>query len=191
MTDLLKPIPLGEELREAVVWAADAARLEPSRLRGGAGRRLSSAYEAALSKRYSSHLTALIGLGRALGFYSMPPTMKLAPVDAPDAPPSASVHAALLEWAFGDDTGMSSKALARTAAGIPPRTREGNSYPSDTHDFGRCVRLIEAVPEARAAVDLLATVGPVWAGLAARWDEFTEKHRAGTLTYEEYKAAQQ
>lgn len=104
---------------------------------------------------------------------------------------AASTHARLLSWAFGDDTGMSSKALARTAAGLPPRAREANSYPSDTHDFGRCIRLIEAVPEARSAVDVLASAGPVWARLAERWDDFAEKHRAGTLAYPEYKAAQQ
>lgn len=92
---------------------------------------------------------------------------------------------ALIEWALGEDTGVSSKALARETAGMPSGR---NRSPSDTADFGRCVRLIAAVPAARAAVDRLAEREPRWALLAAAWDDLTERYQAGTLTYQEYKA---
>jgi hypothetical protein len=77
----------------------------------------------------------------------------------------------LLAWSLGDDTGSSSKALAREAAGLPMNGRWG--YPSDGGDLGRCVRLIEAVPSARAAVDRLAAKNQYWAALAPEWDRLT------------------
>lgn len=92
---------------------------------------------------------------------------------------------ALVEWALGDGTGSSSKALARETAGLPT-TR--HSSPSDTGDFGRCVRLIAAVPAARAAVDRLAQREARWGLLAAEWDSLTARYLAGSLTYEDYKA---
>ena len=78
---------------------------------------------------------------------------------------------AIAKWLGGNDTGSSSKAIALTALGEMPE-RAGHQYPSDGADFGRCYRLMQAAPEARAGLDKLATDGgPYWAALAARWAE--------------------
>lgn len=78
---------------------------------------------------------------------------------------------AIVKWLGGDDTGSSSKTIALTALGeMPPRA--AHQYPSDGADFGRCYRLLQAAPEAKAGLDKLAVDGgPYWAALAARWDD--------------------
>ena len=85
----------------------------------------------------------------------------------------------IAEWALGDDTGMSSQTLARAVLEMP---LSRVAYPHDAGDFGRCYRLVESVPEARAGVDALAAVCPRWKRLAARWDEIS-------ATYKEEMAA--
>jgi len=78
---------------------------------------------------------------------------------------------AIVKWLGGNDTGSSSKTIALTALGEMPQGAS-HKYPSDGADFGRCYRLIQAAPEAKAGLDRLATDGgPYWAALAARWDE--------------------
>ncbi len=80
------------------------------------------------------------------------------------------IQAAVALWALSDDVGLSSKDLARETCGIAVR----NPYhPSDTSDFGRCYRLVLAVPEAREAVDRLGQNDVIWARLARVWDEAT------------------
>lgn len=76
---------------------------------------------------------------------------------------------AILKWLDGNDTGVSSKAIALTALGEMP-SRPG--HPHDGADFGRCYRLLQAAPEARAGLDTLAAEGgPYWSALVARWHE--------------------
>lgn len=81
----------------------------------------------------------------------------------------------LISWLAGDDTGASSKALAHAAAGVPGKDQ---SHPHDPSDLGRCIRLIEAVPTVRAAVDTLAATGAYWKALAPKWDELTALYHA-------------
>lgn len=50
-----------------------------------------------------------------------------------------------LAWALGEDTGTSSKTLCRTMLGAPKGAYE--SPPSDADDRGRCIRLLELIPE--------------------------------------------
>jgi hypothetical protein len=49
-----------------------------------------------------------------------------------------------LFWALSDDTGISSEAIARHMTGDATRRM---SPPSDSHDRGRCIRLLEIIPE--------------------------------------------
>ena len=51
----------------------------------------------------------------------------------------------IIEWALGEDTGRSSKALARHMVGIKNVSR--HSAPSDSDDRGRCIRLLNLIPE--------------------------------------------
>ena len=45
------------------------------------------------------------------------------------------------------------------------------SYPHDPADLGRCLRLLEAVPEWRSRLGEMAECSTVWARLVARWEE--------------------
>lgn len=49
-----------------------------------------------------------------------------------------------LEWALGNDTGTSSKAIARYMTGI---STVPGMPPSDADDRGRCIRLLKQIPE--------------------------------------------
>lgn len=78
------------------------------------------------------------------------------------------------EWLAGDDTGLSSKSLAREFLGLShdqDRYFKGINYPLDPADIGRCFRLIEMCPPVRDAVFSLATKSDMWKKLSERWDE--------------------
>lgn len=79
-------------------------------------------------------------------------------------------------WALGDDTGSSSKAIARHMLGGDDSGRHA-SYPSDGNDLGRCIRLLDAFPEWRARMPEMAEKSPAWAGLVAAWDELEAMYR--------------
>ena len=74
---------------------------------------------------------------------------------------------ALAKWALGDDTGASSTCIARHLSGL----KSDGSYPHDGGDFGRCERLLDAVPELRARLPEMAKVNAYWAALVPRWDD--------------------
>jgi hypothetical protein len=85
---------------------------------------------------------------------------------------------ALVKWLGGNDTGASSKAIALTALGVMPQ-RAPTSYPHDEDDFGRCHRLLQLAPEARAGLDKLgAEGGPYWKALHAAWADLTAAYVA-------------
>lgn len=85
---------------------------------------------------------------------------------------------AILDWLMGNDTGLSSKAIALVALGGDP-AKCAARYPSDGADFGRCHRLLIAAPEARAGLDRLTREGgPYWAALGARWTDLTAAYEA-------------
>lgn len=83
----------------------------------------------------------------------------------------------LSAWLNCDDTGTSSEAMAYRLTGIcPPNMRNQEdklAIPRDPDDFGRCHRFLEAVPDCRAKVPLMADVSETWAKLAAAWEELT------------------
>ena len=82
-------------------------------------------------------------------------------------------HNAALAWIVSDDTGLSSRAIWAHMMGVTP-TRGGLTFhPLDPDDFGRCYRLLLRVPEWGARIGEMARHGPVWAALAAAWDELT------------------
>lgn len=74
----------------------------------------------------------------------------------------------LAAWLKSDDTGLSSKYMAKVCAG-GPITR--NEHPYDPHDFGRCYRFLRAVPDARENLHKLRDSGPVWAAYVQHWEE--------------------
>lgn len=81
-------------------------------------------------------------------------------------------------WMGSDDTGLSSMTMARTLAPYAglrcPAHRYdtvGNPHPQDASDFGRCVRLLEAVPELRPWLAKMSACGPAWDRFVGYWDE--------------------
>ena len=82
----------------------------------------------------------------------------------------------LAAWLASDDTGLSSMCMARTLAplagldGVPGAgVGYGAQHPIDPDDFGRCFRLLEAVPALRKHLSHMATVSTAWARLTDVW----------------------
>lgn len=95
-----------------------------------------------------------------------------------------SIERRAAEWALGESTGASSKAIARHMMGLPDKWM---SYPSDGGDLGRCIGLLDAVPEWRARLPEMSAYSPAWAALVKHWDELETKRRAGVDVYDRMK----
>lgn len=116
---------------------------------------------------WSAHVKALRcpNCGKGAKFISMGHKPKETPVDT-----SQSIAVRYQAWESGFDTGLSSECLGRRMC-EQPNTGQGNSYPYDAHDLSRCLRLLRIIPEWRPRIGEMAACGPVWAAMAARWDE--------------------
>lgn len=81
----------------------------------------------------------------------------------------SAVERKALRWLFGPDTGLSSQAMCCffLTDEAPSRWSCG---PADPADFGRCYRLLRAVPEWRKRVPELKKLGGEWARLVPKWD---------------------
>jgi len=73
----------------------------------------------------------------------------------------------MLEWALGRDTGASSKTMLRAAL----RPLKGGDIPHDPSDFGRCYRLIQAVPELRGYFPTMVANCPRLAPYIEEWED--------------------
>jgi len=81
------------------------------------------------------------------------------------APVMASYAMGLSAWCLSDDTGQSSKYMAAVLSGVG-----GNyAHPHDLDDFGRCSRLLNAVPEFRERLELMRDVSRQWSNLVDVW----------------------
>lgn len=82
-------------------------------------------------------------------------------------------------WWRGPDTGISSKTICHYLAGRPSwamlDSMFGERTPSDPSDFGRCHRLLHAIPGWRERIGEMASV-PGWAGLVGAWDELERRY---------------
>lgn len=87
----------------------------------------------------------------------------------------ASEGMGLTAWLASDDTGASSLYMASVLTG---EFIAENHYPRDPHDFGRCLRLVEAVPELESKIRDMSQHGKKWSVVAAHWHEWAEVYRA-------------
>lgn len=87
----------------------------------------------------------------------------------------ASEGMGLTAWLASDDTGASSLYMASVLTG---QFIAENHYPRDPADFGRCLRLVEAVPELESKIRDMSQHGDKWAVVAAHWHEWAEVYRA-------------
>ena len=80
-----------------------------------------------------------------------------------------SVEARALQWAVSRDTGSSSKALCAHMSG--GKSEGAADYPHDPDDLGRCLRLLQLVPEWKSRIAEMAVYGAGWAGLVKIWPQ--------------------
>jgi hypothetical protein len=73
----------------------------------------------------------------------------------------------LAKWFMSGEVGASSTAIAQPLSG---EECDGD-YPMDAGDLGRCIGLLDAVPEFRARLAEMAKVNRYWAALVPRWSE--------------------
>ena len=91
------------------------------------------------------------------------------------APVMAAPAMGLVAWMASDDTGSSSKYMAAVMSGVP-----GNyAHPHDTGDFGRCSRLLDAVPEFRDKMEMMRDKSPQWAALLDAWSDIESLIESG------------
>lgn len=83
-------------------------------------------------------------------------------------PVMATEGMGLSAWLASDDTGMSSCYMASVLDGNFHRCY---AHPLDLDDFGRCSRLLKAVPEFRNRLTRMSLKSPQWARLVERWTE--------------------
>jgi len=83
-----------------------------------------------------------------------------------------------MDWLLNSgDTGLSSEAIARHMLGLESHGRRPWAYPLDPADMGRCLRLLELIPEWMPRLHEMASYCPEWAALIARWDEIAASMR--------------
>ena len=76
-----------------------------------------------------------------------------------------------MEWLGSGETGISSKAICAYMLG--GASADDDSYPRDPSDLGRCLRLLDQVPEWKPRMAEMAQWGPVWKLMSERWEVLT------------------
>lgn len=56
-----------------------------------------------------------------------------------------------------------------------------NNHPNDSDDFGRCVELLNLVPEWRDRMGEMRSVSLQWSRLSTKWSELENLYRAGQM----------
>jgi hypothetical protein len=77
----------------------------------------------------------------------------------------------IAEWLASDDTGISSTAIMLWLSAGTKDTSWGPRTPSDPADLGRCLRLLERIPEWKPRLPEMANAGPEWAAIVPHWSE--------------------
>lgn len=76
------------------------------------------------------------------------------------------------KWLFGEDTGMSSKAImGHMVAGV-----SDGRFPFDPDDLGRCLRLLDKFPEWEARIVEMSDYVEVWALYSRNWGALKESY---------------
>lgn len=102
----------------------------------------------------------------------------------------ASSGMGLTAWLASDDVGMSSKFMASVLTG---EFQAEFAIPYDPSDFGRCVRMIQAVPELAPRIGEMRKHGPMWTAVADKWERWSEmlNEEQCKALYEEMRAYRQ
>jgi len=73
------------------------------------------------------------------------------------------------EWMTCDDTGISSETIWAVMMGVPAHKIDAD-IPHDAGDFGRCVALIDFIPEWKDRLCEVAAAFPEWKEVVRNWD---------------------
>lgn len=101
-------------------------------------------------------------------------------------PVMSSSGMGLQNWLVSDDVGMSSRYMASVLGGFSC----DYAHPHDLDDFGRCSRLLLAVPEFRERLPLMQAKSKEWAALLGVWNQVehlmqqNEHHLANKIVME-------
>ncbi|RQS39746.1 hypothetical protein [Burkholderia sp. Bp8990] len=88
---------------------------------------------------------------------------------------SVKAQRALGNWFVGDDTGISSTTMAAIALGATNSSGLSSfDAPYDPADFGRCYRLVTAVPEIREFFPRIGKKVPAFRGILREWDDLVK-----------------
>lgn len=82
----------------------------------------------------------------------------------------ASSGMGLTAWLASDDVGMSSKFMASVLSG---EFEAEFAIPYDPADLGRCLRMIQAMPDLTPRIVEMRKHGPMWTAVADNWDRWT------------------
>lgn len=77
----------------------------------------------------------------------------------------------IAEWMVSGDTGSSSKSIMLWLSAKQADKTWGADVPRDAWDLGRCIRLLDRIPEWRARMPEMAEAGGLWPTVARRWTE--------------------
>ncbi|MFV4834695.1 hypothetical protein ACNJNY_00415 [Citrobacter freundii] len=94
----------------------------------------------------------------------------------------ASSNMGLEAWLNSDETGSSSLYMAWILSGGGfghwwGRRQPEPNYPRDPDDFGRCLKMVEAVPEFKGIIYKMNDYGPEWMAVARHWDSWEKLYR--------------
>lgn len=91
----------------------------------------------------------------------------------PDVPVTKSMG--LLAWLASDRVGLSSKYMAHVMSGGTLEAKY--AHPHDPADLGRCLGLLDAVPEFRSKLKMMAVESKQWERLVQEWDTLEALYR--------------
>lgn len=84
---------------------------------------------------------------------------------------STQAQRELGNWILHGNTGISSETMAAIALGATNASGYRADAPHDPSDFGRCYKLVQAVPEIREHFPRIAKKVKQFAGILREWDD--------------------
>ena len=84
----------------------------------------------------------------------------------------------LTGWLIGKDTGVSSETMVAIYMGhTESKSHFRFNTPWDAWDFGRCVRVVEQIPEIKEAFGKIGKLVPNFKNILENWDELLEVYQ--------------